>query len=102
MNPYYGNIPVTRAAFDVHTTTAARVEGLGDVALYAELNDTSDGIGTRIALYELEKEICPHSGSISPTWLHTSIQPNAIYVSGSNIASSKIFQDSTALIPKHN
>jgi|TARA_R110000764_G_scaffold83198_1_gene163674 hypothetical protein len=35
-------------AFDVHTTTPARVEGLGTVAIYAELSDATHGIGTTI------------------------------------------------------
>ena len=88
------------AAFDVHTTTAARVEGLGDVAIYAELNDTSDGIGTRIKPgMNLRKKYAGTAVALAnvATYADTA---NAIYVSGSNIASSKIFhQDSTALIP---
>ena len=88
------------AAFDVHTSTAARVEGLGDVAIYAELNDTTDGIGTRIKPgMNLRKKYAGTAVSLANVATYAD-QANAIYVSGSTYNANTIFRSgSTALIP---
>ncbi|MBM37884.1 MAG: hypothetical protein CMO97_02310 [Woeseia sp.] len=88
------------ASFDVHTTTAARVEGLGDVAIYAELNDTTDGIGTKIKPgMNLRKKYAGTAVALANVATFAD-KANAIYVSGSTYNANTIFRSgSTALIP---
>ena len=88
------------ASFDVHTTTAARVEGLGDVAIYAELNDTIDGIGTTIKPgMNLRKKYAATAVALANVATYAD-QANAIYVGGSTYNANTIFRSgSTALVP---
>jgi hypothetical protein len=88
------------ASFNVHTTTAARVEGLGDVAIYAELNDTTDGIGTTIKPgMNLRKKYAGTAVALANVATFAD-KANAIYVSGSTYNANTIFRSgSTALIP---
>ena len=88
------------ASFDVHTTTAARVEELGDVAIYAELNDSTDGIGTTIKPgMNLRKKYAATAVALAnvATYADTA---NAVYISGSTYNASTLFRSgSTAIVP---
>lgn len=88
------------ASFNVHTSTSARVEGIGDVSIYAELNDTTDGIGTTIKPgMNLRKKYAGTAVALAnvATYADTA---NALYVSGSNVTASKVFHtDSTTIVP---
>ncbi len=88
------------AAFTVHPTTAARVEELGDVAIYAELNDTTDGIGTSIKPgMNLRKKYAGTAVALANV-AQQADTANSIQISGSTYNASTIFRSgSTALIP---
>jgi hypothetical protein len=88
------------ASFDVHTTTAARVEELGDVAIYAELNDSTDGIGTTIKPgMNLRKKYAATAVALANVATYAD-KANAIYISGSTYNASTIFRSgSTAIVP---
>ena len=88
------------ASFNVHTTTAAQVEELGDVAIYAELNDGTDGIGTTIKPgMNLRKKYAATAVALANVATYAD-NANAIYVSGSSYSANTIFRSgSTALIP---
>lgn len=88
------------AAFTVHPTTAARVEELGDVAIFAELNDTTDGIGTSIKPgMNLRKKYAGTAVALANV-AQQADTANSIQISGSTYNASTIFRSgSTALIP---
>jgi hypothetical protein len=88
------------AAFTVHPTTAARVEELGDVAIYAELNDTTDGIGTSIKPgMNLRKKYAGTAVALANV-AQQADTANSIQISGSTYNASTIFRSgSTALLP---
>ena len=88
------------ASFDVHTTTAARVEELGDVAIYAELNDSTDGIGTTIKPgMNLRKKYAATAVALANVATYAD-KANAVYISGSTYNASTLFRSgSTAIVP---
>jgi hypothetical protein len=88
------------AAFTVHPTTAARVEELGDVAIFAELNDTTDGIGTSIKPgMNLRKKYAGTAVALANV-AQQADTANSIQISGSTYNASTIFRSgSTALLP---
>ena len=88
------------AAFTVHPTKAARVEELGDVAIFAELNDTTDGIGTSIKPgMNLRKKYAGTAVALANV-AQQADTANSIQISGSTYNASTIFRSgSTALLP---
>ena len=88
------------ASFTVNQNVAVRVEGIGDVALYNEFNDTTDGIGTSIKPgMNLRKKYAGTAVALANVATFAD-KANAIYVSGSTYNANTIFRSgSTALIP---
>ncbi len=88
------------ASFTVNPNVSVRVEGLGDVALYNEFNDTTDGIGTSIKPgMNLRKKYAGTAVALANVATFAD-KANAIYVSGSTYNANTIFRSgSTALIP---
>ena len=88
------------ASFTVNPNVSVRVEGLGDVALYNEFNDSTDGIGTSIKPgMNLRKKYAGTAVALANVATFAD-KANAIYVSGSTYNANTIFRSgSTALIP---
>ena len=88
------------ASFTVNPNVSVRVEGLGDVALYNEFNDSTDGIGTSITPgMNLRKKYAGTAVALANVATFAD-KANAIYVSGSTYNANTIFRSgSTALIP---
>jgi len=88
------------SSFTVNPNVSVRVEGLGDVALYNEFNDATDGIGTSIKPgMNLRKKYAGTAVALANVATYAD-KANAIYVSGSTYNANTIFRSgSTALIP---
>ena len=88
------------SSFTVNPNVSVRVEGLGDVALYNEFNDSTDGIGTSIKPgMNLRKKYAGTAVALANVATFAD-KANAIYVSGSTYNANTIFRSgSTALIP---
>ena len=88
------------ASFTVNPNVSVRVEGLGDVALYNEFNDSTDGIGTSIKPgMNLRKKYAGTAVALANVATFAD-KANAIYVGGSTYNANTIFRSgSTALIP---
>lgn len=87
------------AQFDISTTAPAKVEGLGDVNLYNQFND-SDGIGTTIRPgMNLRNKYAGTAVSLANSSIYADVA-NAISTASGNVTGSKVFTAaSTALIP---
>ena len=88
------------STFTVNQNVAVRVEELGDVSLYNEFNDATDGIGTSIKPgMNLRKKYAGTAVALANVATFAD-QANAINVSGSTFNANTIFRSgSTALIP---
>ena len=88
------------ASFTVNPNVSVRVDGLGDVAIYNEFNDSTDGIGTSIKPgMNLRKKYAGTAVALANVATFAD-KANAIYVSGSTYNANTIFRSgSTALIP---
>ena len=87
------------AQFDISTTAPAKVEGLGDVNLYNQFND-SDGIGTTIRPgMNLRNKYAGTAVSLANSSIYADVA-NAISTASGNVIGSKVYTAaSTALIP---
>lgn len=87
------------AQFNISTTAPAKVEGLGDVNLYNQFNDT-DGIGTTIRPgMNLRNKYADTAVSLANSSIYADVA-NAITTASGNVVGSKVFTAaSTALIP---
>lgn len=87
------------AEFDISTSLAAKVEGLGDVQLYNQFND-ADGIGTTIKPgMNLRNKYSGTAVSLANTSIYANVA-NAIYTGTSNVQGSAVFTaNSTTIIP---
>jgi len=87
------------AQFDISTTAPAKVEGLGDVNLYNQFND-SDGIGSTIRPgMNLRNKYAGTAVSLANSSIYADVS-NAISTASGNVVGSKVFTaSSTALIP---
>jgi len=87
------------AQFNLSTTAPAKVEGLGDVNLYNQFND-SDGIGTTIRPgMNLRNKYAGTAVSLANSSIYADVA-NAISTASGNVVGSKVFTAaSTALIP---
>ena len=87
------------AQFDISTTAPAKVEGLGDVNLYNQFND-SDGIGTTIRPgMNLRNKYAGTAVSLANSSIYADVA-NAISTASGNVVGNKVFTAaSTALIP---
>jgi hypothetical protein len=87
------------AQFDISTTAPAKVEGLGDVNLYNQFND-SDGIGSTIRPgMNLRNKYAGTAVSLANSSIYADVA-NAISTASGNVVSNKVFTaSSTALIP---